>query len=81
MEIQNEVADSGVEAPDAADDVYLPAKKVRQRYGDVSDMTLWRWIHDPVMEFPKPDYFGTRRYWKRSRLEHWERRRAVARTA
>lgn len=79
MEAQTEIVDDEVEAPIAPDDVYVSAKKVRQRYGDISDMGLWRWLHDPEMNFPQPEYFGRRRYWKLSWLERWERERAARR--
>jgi predicted DNA-binding transcriptional regulator AlpA len=32
---------------------YLPDPQVCRRYG-VSSMTLWRWDHDPRVNFPKP---------------------------
>lgn len=57
--------------------VYLPAKKVRNRYGDVSDMTLWRWLNDPTMAFPRPLVINKRRLWKVDDLLAWERDRAT----
>jgi predicted DNA-binding transcriptional regulator AlpA len=42
---------------------FLPARRVWERYG-VTDMTLWRWIHDGQLNFPKPVYFGRYRYWR-----------------
>ena len=40
--------------PDTEPDSYLSAKQTRHRFGDVSDMTLWRWIKDPALGFPPP---------------------------
>ena len=37
--------------------------------GDISDMTLWRWIKE--RNFPKPAYIGRRRYWKESEVIGW----------
>ena len=51
--------------------VFLPAAKVKARY-ERSDMSLYRWLHDARMNFPKPYYFSTRRFWKLSELESWE---------
>ena len=58
----------------AADDVFLPAQRVRGRYG-VSDMSLWRWLHDDEMGFPKPTVINRRRYWRVADLIAWERSR------
>lgn len=57
--------------------VYLPAKRVRERYGDCSDMTLWRWLNDPSMDFPRPLVINKRRLWKVDDLLAWERDRAM----
>lgn len=50
---------------------FLPARKVLDRYG-VSDMTIWRWLRDEKMNFPKPVYLGRFRYWRISEIEAWE---------
>lgn len=34
-------------------DNLIPASKVRDRYG-ISDMAIWRWLHDVRMGFPQP---------------------------
>jgi len=56
---------------------FLPAPKVRERYS-VSDMSLWRWLNDPDLAFPKPIYIRGRRFWRISDLEAWEISRAEA---
>jgi predicted DNA-binding transcriptional regulator AlpA len=55
--------------------VYLTATQVRARYGGVSDMTLWRWLRDKDLCFPKPCRINRLRYWKDSELTEWERTR------
>ena len=49
------------------DKVYLPAAAVRSRYG-VSDMSLWRWLRDPKLGFPRPMRINGRRFWKLTSL-------------
>jgi predicted DNA-binding transcriptional regulator AlpA len=56
---------------------FIGSRKVRERY-NVSDMSIWRWLHDDELAFPKPIYIGKRRYWQLSQLEQWERSRAAA---
>jgi predicted DNA-binding transcriptional regulator AlpA len=50
---------------------YLPSAQVRARYG-VSDMSLWRWLKNDALGFPKPIRINRRRLWKLSDLEAWE---------
>lgn len=50
---------------------YLTAKKVRERFG-VTDMTIYRWLHNEDMKFPKPTYINKRRYFIISEIENWE---------
>lgn len=52
--------------------VYIGARQVRARYGNVSDMWLWRKLHDAASGFPQPIYFGRTRMWRLSDLEAWE---------
>jgi predicted DNA-binding transcriptional regulator AlpA len=51
--------------------VYLPAAKVAERY-QVTPMTLWRWLRDPDMRFPRPTYLGRLRFWRIDELAAWE---------
>ena len=55
-------------------DVFLPAGRVRQRYG-VSDMSLYRWLRDAELSFPKPIYIGRYRYWRLADLLAFEQSR------
>jgi hypothetical protein len=50
--------------------LFLKARQVRARYGDVSHMWLVRRQKDSG--FPSPSFFGGIRFWKLSELERWE---------
>lgn len=56
----------------------ISANAVRELCGGVSDMTLWRWLNDPALDFPKPIYISTRRYWREADLSVWLKARAEA---
>jgi hypothetical protein len=56
--------------------VFLTTRQLRDRYGGVSHMWIERRLLDDP-EFPKPVYFGIRRFWKLAGLETWERTRAA----
>jgi predicted DNA-binding transcriptional regulator AlpA len=58
------------------DDRLIPDAKLRERYG-VSDMTIWRWDHDPALGFPAPIRIKGRKYRRLSELLLWERARAA----
>lgn len=58
---------------------YLPDPKVCQRYG-ITPMTLWRWDHDPRVNFPRPIRINHRKYRDEAELESWERSRVASRT-
>jgi predicted DNA-binding transcriptional regulator AlpA len=53
----------------------LPAGMVRARYS-VSDMSIWRWLHDDQLGFPKPLRINNRRFWRLSDLRAWEESQA-----
>ena len=55
-------------------DRYLSRRAVQQRYG-ISSMTLWRWEHDPRLNFPIPILINGRMYRSVDSLEEWERAR------
>lgn len=57
---------------DPAADCFLTARQTRARYGDISDMWLWRRQHDES-GFPKPMVVEKRRFWRLSELIAWER--------
>ena len=39
--------------------------------GGISKMTLWRWLADPALEFPRPAFIGNRRYWREVDVVAW----------
>jgi predicted DNA-binding transcriptional regulator AlpA len=47
----------------------IQASAVRALCGDISDMTLWRWIDK--RDFPRPTYIGKRRYWREVDVIEW----------
>jgi len=49
----------------------IPSSAVREFCGGVSDMTLWRWLNDPELSFPRPIYIARRRYWRQSEIIAW----------
>jgi predicted DNA-binding transcriptional regulator AlpA len=53
------------------------ARHLQIRYG-VSDMSIWRWLNDQNLNFPRPIYIRRRRFWKLAELEAWERARAAS---
>lgn len=57
----------------------IPAAAVCNLCGGVSDMTLWRWLNDDALAFPRPVYIGRRRYWREAEILAWlESREGVA---
>lgn len=53
---------------------YLTAPQVRKRYS-ITDMTLWRWLRNPDLAFPRPTIINRRRYFSEAALTAWERQR------
>jgi len=52
--------------------VYLTHRQVRDRYGGISKMTLYRWRQNADLDFPKPVQIGQRIFWRLEDLERWE---------
>jgi predicted DNA-binding transcriptional regulator AlpA len=57
---------------DAEDDRYLNSRQVRERFGNCSDMWLWRRLRDGS-GFPQPLEISGRRFWLLADLVDWER--------
>jgi predicted DNA-binding transcriptional regulator AlpA len=57
-----------------ADEVYLTGPQLKLRFGGVTDFTLHRWLNHKTLDFPKPIYIGTKRYWRLSDLVAYERK-------
>ena len=51
----------------------LPDPVVCRRYG-VSAMTIWRWEHDPQLDFPKAIRIRRRKYRDESELDAFDAR-------
>ena len=60
---------SDVDAPDSATRVTQPG--VAKLLGDVSQMTLWRWRRDPLMNFPRSIKINGRHYYVRAEILNW----------
>lgn len=57
---------------------FSTASAVRQRYGGMSDMTLYRWLQNPTLGFPRPRYINGRRYFDDDELDAFDARMADA---
>lgn len=56
---------------------YLTATQVRQHFGGISDMTLWRWMRDDRLGFPRPDVINRRRYFRSADIKAFQERQAT----
>lgn len=56
----------------------ITAATVRNALGGVSDMTLWRWLNDPSLDFPRPIKIQSRRYWREDAVAEWLQQREAA---
>lgn len=57
--------------PDISENRYVTAAQVRELCGGVSDMSLWRWLQNKELGFPRPRYIGRRRYWREADVIDW----------
>ena len=49
----------------------ITSKQVREILGGISDMSLWRFLHDKHLSFPQPIYINRRRFWSYTELKAW----------
>lgn len=49
----------------------IKANRVCELCGGISQMTLWRWLNDDSLNFPKPIYIQRYRYWDEQSLHEW----------
>jgi predicted DNA-binding transcriptional regulator AlpA len=56
----------------------IKATTVRELCGGVSDMSLWRWLNDPALNFPKPVRIQSKRYWRENEIAEWLEHREAA---
>ena len=61
----------GVRGPSTDPNARINAVRTRNICGDISDPTLWRWVHDPKLNFPKPEFVNGRRYWRLGAVLRW----------
>ena len=54
------------------------ATQVRQQLGGISDVTLWRRINNPELDFPKPIKISGRLYFRVSDIDAWVEAQAEA---
>ena len=52
-------------------DKKITSKDLRGLLGGISDMSLWRFIHDKKLGFPKPIYINRRRFWSQEEIKQW----------
>ena len=57
-------------------DEFLTGPQVQRRY-QRSHVSIWRWRHDPDLNFPRPLRINRLLYWRLSDLEAWERNQAM----
>lgn len=59
------------------DDDLIGSRAVRDAFGGISDMSLWRWTQNPKLNFPPPDVvIRGRRYWRRDTIRQIKARLA-----
>jgi predicted DNA-binding transcriptional regulator AlpA len=49
----------------------INSAEVRRLCGIKSTMSLWRWVHKPTLNFPKPIKIGERNFWRRAAVVKW----------
>lgn len=56
---------------------YIVRRNLRARFGNISEMTLWRWEHDKRLAFPRAIAINGRKYYDLAEIEEWERTRTA----
>jgi predicted DNA-binding transcriptional regulator AlpA len=56
---------------------YLTGPQIKARYG-CSYQTVWRWMNDPALEFPKPLKINNRNRFALDEIEAFERKQKTA---
>jgi predicted DNA-binding transcriptional regulator AlpA len=56
---------------------FLTTEQVRKRY-NITNQTIWRWLRDPELGFPKPETIRRRRYWLEAKLDAFDAARELA---
>jgi hypothetical protein len=68
-----ETAESAAQTA-AAPDIFVPDQVVREEFGDISEITQWRWDNDPELGFPPPIYIRGRKFRSRRMLEAFKQK-------
>lgn len=55
-------------------DRLVGAAQTRRFFDDISDMTLWRWLENEELGFPRPIYINRKRYWRMAELQSFSER-------
>ena len=66
---------------EVSDHDLIKSATMRAMVGGVSDMTIYRWLHDPHyadLEFPQAVYIAGRKYWRRVEITKWIQNRKAA---
>jgi hypothetical protein len=58
-----------------AKDEFVPDKQVRDEFGGINPMRLWRWTHNKRMQFPPPIKINGRNFRSRAALEEFKQRK------
>ena len=75
MNTQSQTNQPAREVVTRQSEIYLSRKEVLARYG-IGNTTLYRWMNERDVNFPKPLQMGARCVrWKQSELEAWEEKR------
>jgi predicted DNA-binding transcriptional regulator AlpA len=82
---QSELSQDALEKKRAAAErkkptTFLTGPQVQARY-QRSHVTIWRWLNDPDLGFPKPIQINRLNYWRLSDLEAWDAAQAQATAA
>ena len=56
----------------------MTANEVRELFGGISDMTVWRWLQSEQLGFPKPIHIQRRRFWRASDIEAFVAKQAAS---
>jgi predicted DNA-binding transcriptional regulator AlpA len=68
------------EPPRQDDEAMLSSTQVCARFGGVATMTIWRWMHDPRLLFPRPVKISLRNYWRLGDVREWQAAQAAKAT-
>jgi predicted DNA-binding transcriptional regulator AlpA len=53
----------------------LTAAQVKARFGNISDMSLWRWSRNPALGFPVPVIINGRKFYREDEIQAWKKSR------